>query len=110
MAIIAQGKARVAGVVVSQHGVPIRLTDERWSHIIEEHCELAGLRLEVLETVAFRWCILKGGEGERLAVREIEPGKSLVVVYRELQADRFVITAFVTRRVQALQRRNQVWP
>lgn len=100
----------MAHVVVSKHGVPIRLTDERWSHIIEEHCELAGLRLEVLETVAFPSRILEGGEGERLAVREIEPGKALVVVCRELQGDGFVITAFVTRRVQSLERRNQLWP
>ncbi len=100
----------MADVVVSKHGVPIRLTDERWSHIVEEHCELAGLRLEVLETVAYPARILEGGEGERLAVREIEPGKALVVVYRELQGDGFVITAFLTRRVQSLERRNQLWP
>ena len=38
--------------VLSKNGVPIRLTDERWAHITEEHCELAGMRLEVLEAVA----------------------------------------------------------
>jgi hypothetical protein len=37
--------------ILSKNGVPIRLTDERWAHITEEHCELAGLRLEVLETI-----------------------------------------------------------
>jgi hypothetical protein len=31
---------------------PIRLTDERWVHITEEHAELAGHRLEVLEAIA----------------------------------------------------------
>lgn len=40
--------------VVSKNGLPIRLTDERWTHITEEHCELAGLRSEVLETVFHR--------------------------------------------------------
>jgi hypothetical protein len=39
-------------VVTSKHGVPIRLPDERWAHVTEEHAELAGLRLEVLETIA----------------------------------------------------------
>ncbi len=39
-------------VVVSRSGIPVRLTDERWAHIVEEHNELAGLRLDVLETVA----------------------------------------------------------
>ena len=55
--------------VQSRNGVPIRLTDERWTHISEEHCELAGLRLEVLETVANPDRVLAGGAGELLAVR-----------------------------------------
>ena len=57
--------------VSSKNGVLIRLTDERWAHITEEHCELAGLRLEVLETVANPSRVLAGGKGELLAVREI---------------------------------------
>lgn len=96
--------------VFSKRGVPIRLTDERWTHITEEHCELAGLRLEVLETVANPTRILEGGQGELLAVRELEPGKALVVVYRELAEDGFVITAFLTRRLKSLDRRTQLWP
>lgn len=39
-----------------------------------------------------------------LALREIEAGKFLVVVYRELQNDGFVITAFVTRRETSLSK------
>ena len=38
--------------VASVNNVSIRLTDERWTHITEEHSELAGMRFEVLETVA----------------------------------------------------------
>ena len=38
-------------IVISKNRIPIRLTDERWAHITDEHCELAGLRLEVLNTV-----------------------------------------------------------
>ena len=37
--------------IASKKGIPIRLTDERWLHITEEHTELAGYRLEVLETI-----------------------------------------------------------
>jgi hypothetical protein len=97
-------------VVRSRNGVPVRLTDERWAHIAEEHCELAGLRSDVLEAIAFPERILEGGRGERLAVREVEPGKAMVVVYRELADDGFVITAFLTRRLVSLERRRQVWP
>ena len=32
--------------VLSKNGIMIRLTAERWSHITEEHCELAGMKLE----------------------------------------------------------------
>ena len=38
--------------VASRNGVTIRLTDERWTHISEEHAELAGRKLEVLEAVS----------------------------------------------------------
>ena len=38
--------------VTSKNGVTIRLTDERWIHITEEHAELAGYKWDVLETVS----------------------------------------------------------
>jgi hypothetical protein len=96
--------------VNSKSGVPIRLTDETWAHVTEEHSELASLRLEVLETVANPTEIFAGNRGELLAVREVESGKYLVVVYRESQQDGFIIMAFLTRRGQALRRRQQLWP
>ena len=91
--------------VYSKNGVPIRLTDERWAHIMEEHGELACRRLEIVETVANPTEIFAGNRSELLAVREVEPGKYLVVVYRESQQDGFIITAFLTRKGQALRRR-----
>ena len=72
--------------ILSKNGVPIRLTGERWTHITEEHCELAGLRLEVLETIEDPSRILAGREGELLAVREISIGKNVVVVYWKINA------------------------
>ena len=35
----------------SVNGVTIRLPDERWVHITEEHAEMAGYLYDVLETV-----------------------------------------------------------
>jgi hypothetical protein len=96
--------------VLSKNEVPIRLTDERWAHIVEEHCELAGMRLEVVETVASPSRILAGRAGALLAVREIFTGKHLVAVYRELKSDGFIITAFITSKTKSLNRRNQLWP
>jgi hypothetical protein len=96
--------------VLSKNSVNIRLTDERWAHISEEHNELAGMRLEVLETVANPRRILGGSAGEKLAIQEIEPSKFLVAVYRETDLDGFIITAFITRRVNSLNKRIQLWP
>jgi hypothetical protein len=56
-------------VVTSKSGAVIRLTDERWAHITEEHCELAGYRDEVLEAVVAPEHVFEGGSGELLAVR-----------------------------------------
>jgi hypothetical protein len=100
----------VLETAVSKNGVGVRLTDERWTHITEEHCELAGLRIEVLETVANPSRVLAGSEGELLALRELSPGKHLVVVYREFKDDGFIITAFLTTKIKALNRRTQLWP
>lgn len=100
----------MTATVRSKNGIPIRLTDERWTHITEEHCELAGLRAEVLETIARPARVLAGGAGESLAVRELAAGKFIVVVYREKARDGFVITAFLTRRAAALNRRKHLWP
>lgn len=96
--------------VASKNGKPIRLTDERWAHIAEEHNELAGWRYSVLETIAEPTRVLAGNAGELLAIREIETGKWLVVVYREEETDGFIITAFLTRRIRSLDKRRQLWP
>jgi len=95
--------------VTSVNGVRIRLTDERWAHITEEHSELAGLRFEVLEAVQQPDKIVKGSEGALVATRLMDDGKYLVVIYREISSDGFIITAFLTRRTSMLERRELVW-
>jgi hypothetical protein len=100
-----------ADTTSSRNGVAIRLTDERWQHIMEEHAELATMRQDVLDAIANADRVLQGTAGELLAVRMIEPDKAIVVVYREIDAsDGFVITAFITRRLLSLDRRVQTWP
>lgn len=94
----------------SRNGVAIRLTDERWSHITEEHAELAGYRFELLEAIEESERILAGSAGELLALKKQKDGKTFVVVYRESVDDGFVITAFLTRREASLNRRKQLWP
>ncbi|WP_339374393.1 hypothetical protein [Picosynechococcus sp. PCC 8807] len=45
-----------------------------------------------------------------MAIREMEAGKVLVVIYKEKRPDDgFVITAFLTRRLNSLNQRIEVW-
>ena len=94
----------------SVNGVTIRLPDERWVHITEEHAEMAGYLYDTLETVQEPLAIFEGNSGELIAAREVEAGKYIVAVYREIdQDDGFVITAFLTRRWKQLERRKKIW-
>ncbi len=97
-------------VAISKSGVPIRLSDERWSHGVEGHLELADRRTDVLQTISAPTRVVAGGNDELLALRPQEDGKVLVAIYRELADDGFVITASLTRRLASLQRRTQLWP
>lgn len=90
-------------IVRSQAGVPIRLTDERWKHISENHPEVTPMRQEILETVAEPDLIQEGDSGELMAIRRYErtpmTNKFLVVPYREIsKEDEFVLTAYLTGR------------
>lgn len=94
----------------SHNGTAVRLTDERWAHITEEHAELAGMRADVLDAVASSDKVLAGNTGELFAVKSLGERRNLVVVYRELAGDGFVITAFITTRMRSLSKRKQLWP
>ena len=97
-------------VIRPKNDVPIRLTQERWFHITEEHSEMAGYYFEVLEAVEEPEAIYEGKAGECIAVREVEKGKYIVVVYRELsKEDGFIITAFLSRRRKQLEGRQKIW-
>ena len=52
--------------------MPIRLTEQRWLHITEEHSEMAGYYFEVLETIQEPGAIFEGKGGESLATKEID--------------------------------------
>ena len=93
------------GVAVSKNGIPIRLTEERWYHIVENHDELAGLSDEVLLTVEDPDYIVKGWKDGLLAVRKFVGDK---VVYKELENDGFIITAFLTKKVNKILRRGVI--
>ena len=95
----------------SKNDVPIRLPDERWLHITESHTELAGFYSDVLETIEDPDAVYEGESGELLAAKKVQPGKYLVVIYKEVNRDDgFVITAFLTRKEKQLEKRSKIWP
>lgn len=67
-------------VAYSVNGVPIRLTYERWYHIVENHDELASYFHEVLDTVEKPEFIVRGNKGSLKAARNIGKRKWIVVV------------------------------
>jgi hypothetical protein len=77
---------------------------------MDEHPELVNLRSEMVHAIETPDKILAGGDGELLAIKPLDNGKHLVIVYRECEEDGFVITAYLTRRINSLNKRQVLWP
>ena len=83
-------------VARSINGVPIRLTYERWYHIVENHDDLASRYHDVLDTVENPGLVVRGTHGTFKAARNMGRKQWMTVVYRELtKTDGFVITAYL---------------
>ncbi len=94
-------------IAVSIDGVPVRLTAERWLHIVENHDDLAGYYDDVLATVEDPDLVLRSYRGSLIAVRGSGRGRYLAVVYKQVSSeDGFVITAYFTSK---LDRRKAIW-
>jgi len=99
-------------IVHSVNKVPIRLTEERWRHIIRRHPEICDQRERILETIAAPDMIQQGDYGELLAIRYYAKtpltNKFFVVVYKEINSeDGFILTAYLTNRPST--RRRVIW-
>ncbi len=83
-------------VVKSVNNVPIRLTDERWIHIVENHDDLAGYYDEILGIVESPDCVIKGYEVACIALKQVNAAKYLAVVYKEISNnDGFIISEVI---------------
>ncbi len=92
----------------SVNGVPIRLPEERWGHIIEGHEDLANYHDDVLTVIEQPQAVFQGRRGSLIAVRSYGRRGHLAVFYREVSADDgFVITA---RFLRTRPRAKRVWP
>ena len=88
-------------VAISRNGVPIRLTEERWFHVVETHDEMAGRYDEVLSAIEMPDYIIQGYRDALVALKMIGKKKFMAVIYKEIgKKDGFVITAFLTSKVR----------
>ncbi len=101
------------GKVISKSGKEIRLTAERWSHIVESHDYMAGNQDMVFETLDIPDIIVSGGKNEFIAIKHyIKTSiseKHVVVIYREHNNDGFVITAFMTSKPEKIIKKGVIW-
>ena len=96
-------------IVKSINNILIRLTDERWIHIVENHDDMAGYYDEILGVIENPDYVIKGYEGALIALKQREDGKFLAVVYKEInRGDGFVITAYLTSKIK-LEREVILW-
>lgn len=105
-----EGTYALPATVNSINGMLIRLTAERWAHILGEHPEITELKPDVLESVSNPDRVVAGNADEILAIKKHELEKWLEVVYKELHEDGFIITAFSTSKTAWLSRKRQIWP
>lgn len=90
----------ILGFAHSINGVPIRLTDERWEHILDSHPEVASFRVTVLEAVENPDYILASRRGAFAAVMVLGRGAFLHVFYVEKgRRDGFILSALVREKM-----------
>ncbi|MCL0037682.1 hypothetical protein M1N10_01550 [Thermodesulfovibrionales bacterium] len=101
----------MTNIAYSVNNIAIRLTGERWTHIVENHDDIAGYYFDVLETITNPKWIFEGDENELWAVKLVSKRKAILVIYKELkkQNEGFIITAFFTAKIRKLLRRKMIW-
>lgn len=101
------------GVVISKNGLEIRLTAERWAHIVEAHDYMAGNQDLVLETIESPDMIVKGEKNELIALKHYAKtsisSKTMAVIYKEEETGGFIITAFLTSKPDKIIKKGVLW-
>ena len=92
----------------SVNNVPIRLTEERWEHIVDNKPYMYAFEEAIFQAIEEPTLILAGYAGARVAVLSLGRERFLHVVYKEVSSyDGFVVTAFVSR---TYNRGKVIWP
>ncbi len=101
-------------IIKSFAGKDIRLTSERWGHILESHDYMAGYEDLVIQTISEPEYIVKGWVNEKIACKNFKNThlgeKWMIVIYKEDSKDGFIISAFMTSNIKKILRRGILWP
>lgn len=90
----------ILGIATSINDVPVRLTDERWYHIVDSHPEMTSLREAVLDAVENPDYILQSRRGAFAAVVLLGNQAWLHVFYVEKSTrDGFIVSARIERQM-----------
>jgi hypothetical protein len=85
----------ILGTTQSINGVTIRLTDERWEHILDTRPYLRSYEQDVLSAVLKPDMVLRAARGVLVAVVAYGHRGYLHVIYKERsRPDGFIITAY----------------
>lgn len=97
----------VLETVYSIAGVPLRLTEERWEHIVDAHPYMTAYYEAMLDAVEDPEYILPGHQGSLVAVQVFGKKRILHVMYRELSVmDGFIITAYIK---PSFDKKRSIW-
>lgn len=102
----------ILATAISKNGVPVRLTEERWNHIITSHLEINPQDFKtIMSVVENPDLILQGDASELLAAKKKHGTNSYFVVpYKEVSKnDGFVLTAYLTTDNRWLFQREVIW-
>ena len=93
--------------VYSLNDIPVRLTEERWRHIVDAHPYMTRYYEQMLDAVDDPEYIILGHKGSLIAVVGLQKNKILHVMYRELsKADGFIITAYIKT---SFDKKKSIW-
>lgn len=98
-------------VLQDHQGLAIRLTEERWVHILD-HPEMVGQQERLAETLSSPDTVVATAKDEtvhayhRLYESTPVTRKHMVVVVKMIEGDPFVVTAFYSSRVK---KGNVLW-
>ena len=96
----------ILDVVYSINNVPIRLTDERWEHIVDARLFMSSYYELILDAIENPRYILQGHNKSKIAVVQVGREWLHVVYVEKSKDDGFILTAFTD---DAIDRDLIIW-